>query len=213
MCHPSVIEFFIEECKISEFKKKRILEIGSKYVNGSIRPLIERFFKPREYIGIDIEPGKFVDVVLSVEEIVDYFGEESFDVVISTEVLEHIKDWRKAINNIKMILKRGGYIYITTRSKGFPYHGYPYDFWRYEIEDFKKIFKDFRIQIIKKDHQAPGVFLKAKKPNYFKPTDITDIDLYSMILGRRTKRIPNLEEMPPSRRFFLNSYLLSKKYY
>jgi len=115
MCRIGVIEFFIHEVDIEEFKHKRVIEIGSKYVNGSVRPFIERFLHPKEYIGVDIEPGKFVDVVLAASDLVDYFGEESFDVVISTETLEHIKDWRSAINNMKRILKVGGYIYNDCR--------------------------------------------------------------------------------------------------
>jgi len=51
----AVIEFFIEEVKTEGFRDKRILEVGSKYVNGSIRPLIEKFLSPSEYIGVDIE--------------------------------------------------------------------------------------------------------------------------------------------------------------
>jgi len=43
MCHMSVIEFFIYNIKYEEFKGKRILEVGSKYLNGSVRPLIENF--------------------------------------------------------------------------------------------------------------------------------------------------------------------------
>jgi SAM-dependent methyltransferase len=158
----AVLEFFIENVQKEEFENKRILEVGSKYVNGSVRPLIEKFFNPKEYIGVDIEKGKFVDVVCDAENLVDYFGKETFDVVISTELLEHVKDWRKVINNLKEVLKPNGYIYITTRSKGFPYHGYPYDFWRYEVEDMKEIFKDFEIIKLEKDPEAPGVFLKAK---------------------------------------------------
>ena len=208
MCHLSVIEFFIDHAKVEEFKNKRVLEVGSKYINGSVRPLIEKFLSPREYIGIDIEPGKFVDLVLPAERILEYFGPESFDVVISTELLEHVKDWRVVINNMKNVLKRGGYIYITTRSKGFPYHGYPYDFWRYEIEDMKEIFGDFEIISLKKDSQAPGVFLKARKPESWMPANLDNIALYSVLLGRRTKRIVTIDDAPLARRLaikFLNS--------
>ena len=113
MCNVALMEFFIENVKPEEFRDKRVLEVGSKYVNGSVRPLIERFMQPKEYIGIDIEPGKYVDVVLPAEELVEYFGRESFDVVISTETLEHVKDWRKVITNMKDVLKPGGYIYIS----------------------------------------------------------------------------------------------------
>ena len=111
MCHVSVIEFFIEQARPEEFRNKRVLEVGSRYVNGSVRPLIEKFFQPREYVGIDIEPGKFVDVVIPAEKLLDYFEPESFDVVISTEVLEHVKDWRLVISNMKGVLRKGGYIY------------------------------------------------------------------------------------------------------
>lgn len=194
--HMSVIEFFIEEVKAEEFRGKRVLEVGSKYVNGSVRPLIEKFLSPSEYIGVDIEPGKYVDVVVPAEELVKYFGAESFDVVIATELLEHVKDWRLVVNNMKQVLKPKGYIYITTRSKGFPYHAYPYDFWRYEIEDMKRIFLDFEIITLRRDHQAPGVFLKARKPHNWKPNDLQEIDLYSIILGKRTKTIPEISDMP-----------------
>jgi hypothetical protein len=77
---------------LQEFDGKRVLEVGSKFVNGSVRPLIERFCSPRDYVGVDIEPGKYVDVVLPAEKLVNCFGPESFDVVISTELLEHVYD-------------------------------------------------------------------------------------------------------------------------
>jgi ubiquinone/menaquinone biosynthesis C-methylase UbiE len=113
----AVLEFFIENAQKEELENKRILEVGSKYVNGSVRPLIEKFFKPREYIGVDIEEGKFVDIICDAENLIDYFGKETFDVVVATELLEHVKDWRKVINNMKEVLKQN--VYITTRSEGF----------------------------------------------------------------------------------------------
>ncbi|ACP37770.1 Methyltransferase type 11 [Sulfolobus islandicus M.14.25] len=191
MCSVSVIEFFVNEIQCDEFQGKKVLEVGSKYVNGSIRPLVEKFCKPKEYIGVDIEKGKFVDIELPAERLVEVFGENSFDVVISTELLEHVKDWRVVINNMKLVVKPMGYIYITTRSLGFPYHAYPYDFWRYEVEDMAKIFSDFEIIKLIKDPSEPGVFLKARKPNYFNLIDLSNMALYSIILDKRTREIPN----------------------
>jgi hypothetical protein len=88
------------------------------------------------------------------------------------------------VNNLKDVLKRGGY--ITTRSYGFPFHTYPYDFWRYEVEDLQKIFSDFKITKIVRDREASRVFLKARKPFDYSPNNIQGIALYSIILGRRT---------------------------
>jgi glyoxylate carboligase len=82
-----VLDFFMRYVDCGEFAGKRVLEVGSKFVNGSVRPLIEKFCKPREYVGVDIEPGKYVDVILPAERLVEYFGLDSFDAVISTESL------------------------------------------------------------------------------------------------------------------------------
>lgn len=191
MCHVSVLDFFIRNVQKEEFENKRILEIGSRNVNGSVRPFIERFLKPKEYIGIDIIKGEYVDIVIPAEKLEDHFGKESFDVILSTEVLEHVRDWRLVINNMKSVLKRGGFLYITTRSRGFPLHDFPNDYWRYEIEDFKYIFSDFDIIVLEKDKEAPGIFIKARKPNnYNGSVDLSRISLYSMLEGRRINYIP-----------------------
>jgi hypothetical protein len=104
------------------------------------------------------------------------------------------------VNNLKGVLRRGGYVYITAPSHGFPFHAYPYDFWRYEVEDLRKIFNDFEIIKLVRDHQALGVFLKARKPFDYSPSDLQGIALYSMIIDRRTTSIPSLREMPTSRK-------------
>ncbi|MEM4067457.1 MAG: class I SAM-dependent methyltransferase [Candidatus Micrarchaeaceae archaeon] len=133
---------------------KRIIEVGSQDVNGTVRPLIMKY-RPREYIGVDMVAGKNVDLVVDASRLTQEFGERSFDVVISTEMLEHVRDWRSVIHNLKAVLKEGGLLIISTRSKGFGYHAYPYDFWRYEIEDISRIFSD--MEIIKLDKDAePG---------------------------------------------------------
>ncbi|BBD73468.1 hypothetical protein HS1genome_1857 [Sulfodiicoccus acidiphilus] len=191
MCNVSVIEFFVNHIECEEFRGKKVIEVGSRYVNGSVRPLIEKFCQPEEYTGVDIERGELVDVVLPAEKLVERFGENSFDALVSTEMLEHVKNWRVVVNNMKAVVKPLGYIYITTRSLGFPYHAFPYDFWRYEVEDLKEIFDDFNVISIAKDPSEPGVFLKARKPIDFKAKDLSDVTLYSMVLGKRTRDVPD----------------------
>jgi len=206
-----VLEFFIEEVKEEEFRGKQVLEIGSKYINGSVRPLIERFLLPKDYVGVDIEPGKYVDVIVPAEEVANHFGPESFDAIIATELLEHVHDWRLVVRNMKEVLRPGGYLYITTRSRGFPFHAYPYDFWRYEVDDMKRIFLDFEIITLRKDHEAPGVFLKARKHNNWKSTDLQEIDIYSMILGKRTRTIPKVADMHLNRKARLRVLSVGKR--
>ncbi|MFO7796127.1 MAG: methyltransferase domain-containing protein [Promethearchaeia archaeon] len=191
MCNMPIITFFITFAEINEFKNKRVLEVGSKYINGSIRPFVERFLHPKEYIGIDIEKGKFVDKILPAEDILNHFNKNSFDVVIATEIIEHVRDWRLILNNFKKVVKEGGYVYITTRSIGFPQHGYPYDFWRFQIDDMKEIFSDFKIKALVKDKTQPGVFIKAQKPFKYKPRSMDNIKLYSVKKKRRTLFIPD----------------------
>jgi SAM-dependent methyltransferase len=171
--------------KEDEIKGKRVLEIGACDVNGSLRPIIESR-SPKEYIGIDIGPGNGIDVVLDVKDIVKRFGENSFDVIVSTELLEHVRDWRTAIHNIKRACKPGGVILITTRSIGFPYHGYPYDFWRYEIDDMRTIFGDCEVVNIQRDPEI-GVHAKIIKPEGFTEKDLKDHALYSIVTRRRVR--------------------------
>jgi len=44
----SVLQFFIDNALKDEFYQARVLEVGSKYVWGSVRQLVERFLVPRE---------------------------------------------------------------------------------------------------------------------------------------------------------------------
>ena len=109
--------------------------------------------------------------------------------VISTEMLEHAEYWEKTISNIKNICVPGGLMLLTTRSKGFGYHAYPHDYWRYEKEDMEKIFSDCEILEIEKDNQAAGIFIKARKPLGFKEKDLSKYELYSIVTGKKMHKI------------------------
>jgi SAM-dependent methyltransferase len=205
LCNVSVMDFFVRHCTTDEFKSKRILEVGSKCVNGSVRPFIERYLLPGEYVGTDIEAGMHVDRVVPAERLAEVFGHNSFDVVVCTEVLEHIKDWRTVIDNIKAVVKPGGCVYLTTCSYCFPYHGYPYDFWRFEPQDLRAMMADFDVVASEKDPAYPGVFIKARKPRgYVRSVDLSEIALYSIIVGKRTTKILDVNDMLSLRKMLVN---------
>ncbi len=190
MCNINCITFGQRNLGSADVLGKRVVEIGSYDVNGSLRQYVTSL-KPTEYVGVDIVRGYGVDVVCSAEKLRERFGDERFDVVISTEMIEHVRDWRKVISNMKNLCRPGGVVLITTRSFGFEYHGWPYDFWRFEVEDMKDIFSDFVLENVESDSLQPGVLVSARKPVCFAEKDLSSVELYSVITDRRERDIGN----------------------
>jgi SAM-dependent methyltransferase len=104
----------------------RILDVGSRDVNGTLRPYVP---PGTEYIGIDLEGGTGVDIVLN--DPYSYpFPEKFFDWVISTSTFEHDKFFWVTFAEMCRVLSDGGLIYLNAPSNG-SYHGYPQDYWRF----------------------------------------------------------------------------------
>jgi SAM-dependent methyltransferase len=183
MCTRSCIDFARRVLTRELIEGRSVLEVGAQDVNGSVRPIVEEL-GPASYVGVDISEGPGVDLVLDATRLVERFGEQSFDVVLSTELLEHVRDWRTVIGNMKSVLRPGGTLLITTRSRGFWLHGWPWDFWRYEVEDLELIFADFDIHALEPDTLQPGVFLLGTKRETT-PVALEPIALFSILTGRR----------------------------
>lgn len=182
--HPSVMEFLKRDVRQDDIHGMSVLEVGSQNVNGSPREALLPH-RPKSYIGVDYGTGRDVDVVVDVKDLTTKFGLDVFDVVVSTEMLEHAEDWRTAVNQMKCVLKSGGLLILTTRGPGFPYHGYPHDYWRYTVDDFKRIFQDMWILHLGPDHGAgfPGVFLKARKTGATGWVDLAGIQVAPVSRG------------------------------
>lgn len=185
MCNVSGALFGARELSREEVSGARVLEVGSRDLNGSLRPLLASW-GPAEYVGVDMVQGPGVDQLCSVDALVETFGAERFDVVVATELLEHVLDWRAGISAMKRVLAPGGVLLVTTRSKGFPYHGAPADFWRYELSDMRSIFGDMEILALESDPMRPGVFMKARKPAGFTEADLSGVKLYNILADART---------------------------
>jgi len=170
----------------SEVRGKRILDIGSlDHDNGTVRPVYDAW-QPQEYIGVDVAPGPGVDMVLDVSQLLERFGPNCFDAVVTTETFEHFREWRVALHNIKGVLKPGGLLIATTRSRGFPFHYFPGDYWRFQPDDFREILSDMTIEALQSDPLEPGVFVRARKPDGFVERDLGDYELYNILAGRPT---------------------------
>ena len=129
----------VEEYKDKYLKEcKKILEIGSLDINGGVRDL----FKDTEYIGIDMQEGKGVDIVMNAHDIKKRFKRGEFDCVICLETLEHDNLFWITLENIKYVLKFGGFLVVSTPTFGFPLHRYPKDYYRFGEDFYREVLFD-----------------------------------------------------------------------
>jgi len=188
MCSPECFKWTAQNISREEIEGKRVLEVGAYDVNGSLRYVIE-LLKPREYIGTDIEAGPGVDLVCPVDSLIDKFGEGSFDVVVSANTLEHIRNWRTAVSTMKRLVAPGGIILVMAPCI-WVYHAHPGDWWRYTADDFKNIFGDMQALSLYQDPSPPALaYGKFRMPADFKEKDLSSYGLYSMITRTRVQEI------------------------
>jgi len=153
--HESVLRFTMQNLFDHEVRDKRVLEVGSMNVNGSVRPFVESL-KPASYEGIDIAAGPGVDRVYDVSHGLKLMA---YDLVISTEMLEHAEHWETSFR--AMFDGARETVLLTARGPGFQYHNPP-DYWRFRPDDLLRVVpKGWRVAQCIQDPQVPGVFLKA----------------------------------------------------
>lgn len=111
--HEQVYDFVARHATVEAVD---VLEIGSHDVNGSVRPL---FPGATRFHGIDIAAGPGVD---EVADAADWHAPQSFDVVVSTEVLEHAPRWADIVRNAWEALRPGGVLLLTCATDPRPPH-------------------------------------------------------------------------------------------
>ena len=99
------------------------------------------------YVGIDIVDAEKFDYVNS--DIVPFDGEhipfpdEHFDAVICTEVLEHVSNFQRLVDDVHRVTKDGGEV-IATVPWSARWHYIPHDFFRYTPSSLELMFARFR---------------------------------------------------------------------
>lgn len=148
--------------KESELK---ILDVGSYDVNGAYTPI---FNNPKwTYVGLDIEPGPNVDLVVKNPYNWEEVGHNTFDVVISGQCLEHVEYPWMTMECIEEVMKPGGLHFNIVPSAG-PYHAFPLDCYRFFPEGMAALAKWAGLEVIETQSKTDSIWqstiLVARKP-------------------------------------------------
>jgi SAM-dependent methyltransferase len=110
---------------ISQYAGGNVLDVGC----GN-KPYKQLFKNNISYVGCDVvqSSGQEVDVICPATAL--DFGDNYFDTVFSTQVLEHVNDHRKAISEVRRVLKPGGY-FIFSVPFAWELHMEPHDYMRF----------------------------------------------------------------------------------
>lgn len=120
----------------------KLLDAGAG--EGRYKTLLTEHAK-LEYVGIDFALGEKawdygdLDVVGNVLRLP--FAEASFDVVVCTQVLEHVPEPKLLLTEIQHVLKPGGRLLLTA-PLSYGLHQEPYDFFRYTEHGLRYLAKE-----------------------------------------------------------------------
>lgn len=123
MAHPAQQEF-LRSCFVRFgaliANAENVLEVGSQDLNGSIRDFFPDS-SSKNWLGIDIGPGKGVDLVVPGELL--QLPSAWADASLSSECFEHAKNWSEIFLNMIRSTRSGGLVILTFAGPGRPAHG------------------------------------------------------------------------------------------
>lgn len=105
---------------------RTIVEIGAMNVNGSLRTVAPA---AATYIGLDLEAGPGVDVVVASGADIP-LRDGVVDIALASSAFEHDRQFWRTFISMCRVTRPGGYIYINAPSNG-AVHAYPLDCWRF----------------------------------------------------------------------------------
>lgn len=156
---PGFIGFFVNHsffCRrglISNIRKlSGVIEGCVLDVGCGSKPYKQEFKKATKYVGLDIEESGHDHSEEKIDVFYDGinipFKDESFDSVVSFEVLEHIFQPEKLIKEIIRVLRPNGFFLLTT-----PFlwdeHEQPYDYARYTSFGLSHLLRENGFEIVK----------------------------------------------------------------
>jgi SAM-dependent methyltransferase len=90
-----------------------------------------------EHVGVDAVENPHADLRGAIEDLP--VGDESFDVVLCAQVLEHCDDPTTAAHELHRVTRRGGRVLASTHG-AMVYHPAPVDHWRWTHTGLERLF-------------------------------------------------------------------------
>lgn len=143
-------EVFVARAMREVAAQKIVLDVGGGERFGKWMKLYAPLFSASEYKTFDFDASTGADVVGDIHAIP--LPDASVHAVICSSVLEHVKDPRKAMDELYRILTPNGLLFFFVPST-YPYHArpghYP-DYWRFFGDTIDDLFSRFSEKEIKK---------------------------------------------------------------
>jgi SAM-dependent methyltransferase len=111
----------------------RVLDVGC-----GVKPYYPYFASAASYVGVDVQDNPAADVHGPVEALPLEDG--SFDVVLCTQVLEHVEDPTAAVRELHRVTAPGGRVLASTHGV-MVYHPNPVDLWRWTHSGLERLFR------------------------------------------------------------------------
>lgn len=117
-----------------------VLEVGSK--DYGTTSSFRSFYSGHEYVGIDMEHGKNVDLVVDLTKGIAGLQEGYFALAICCSVLEHVpRPWVFA-EHLTSLVRGGGALYMSVPWV-WSFHAYPDDYYRFSWRGIIELFPEF----------------------------------------------------------------------
>jgi SAM-dependent methyltransferase len=106
-----------------------VLEVGSYQVEGQEHIAeLRRMFAGKPFVGLDMRPGRRVDVAGDVERLP--VADASVGTVVAMSTFEHVPRFWRGFDEIRRVLRADGALLVSSPFY-FHIHHHPNDYWRF----------------------------------------------------------------------------------
>lgn len=155
---PNIVSILINPFYFNRKALLSAIKSNAKEAKGDLldfgcgaKPYKSLFENTSSYVGVDIEneshnhQGEEIDFYYDGKVLP--FSNESFDIVFSSEVLEHVPNLYKSLSEIERVVKENGLLLMTLPFT-FAEHEMPYDYRRFTKNGIVEILDEFGFEIV-----------------------------------------------------------------